>query len=84
MNNYEVPLYLHSPLSAAQALSDVYTDLGSGPILLDNVACTGFEDFLVNCTVGHNALEDYHSEDAGVRCFNTSGILNLPLLSLRP
>ena len=58
---------------AAQALSDVYSDLGSGPILLDNVGCSGYEERLVDCRVEHNALEDYHSEDAGVRCFNLSG-----------
>ena len=51
----------------------MYSDLGSGPILLDNARCTGYEDRLVDCYVEHNALEDYHSEDAGVRCFNLSG-----------
>lgn len=56
----------------------MYSDLGTGPILLDNVACTGFEDYLVNCSLQHNALEDYHSEDAGVRCFNSSGIPTSP------
>ena len=41
--------------------------VGSGPILLDNVQCTGDEDSLVNCTYisNHNCL---HFEDAGVVC----------------
>lgn len=43
---------------------------GTGlPILLDNVRCTGREDFLLDCpsnAVGTNDCS--HAEDAGVRC----------------
>ena len=42
---------------------------GSGPILLDNVQCTGSESRLVDCPANplgiHNCI---HFEDAGVRC----------------
>ena len=44
---------------------------GSGPIWLDNVACTGEEENIAMCY--HNGLgnEDCsHSEDAGVKCSN--------------
>ena len=40
---------------------------GMGPILLDDVQCTGSENSLSDCT----AITDHdceHSEDAGVRC----------------
>ena len=45
---------------------------GSGPILLNNVACTGNESLLARC--GHiginvtNSLFCSHKKDAGVRC----------------
>ena len=42
---------------------------GTGPILLDNVDCSGSEDSLINCS--HSSFvrcSSGHSEDAGVRC----------------
>ena len=47
---------------------------GIGPIVLDEVQCSGYETSLSNCT----ALSEHncdHSEDAGVRC--RSGKLNI-------
>ena len=41
---------------------------GSGPILLDNVACTGTENALVNCTYDSDTSDCSHFEDAGVLC----------------
>jgi len=42
---------------------------GTGQIWLDNVQCTGTEDFLIDCPANpvgtHNCV---HFEDAGVRC----------------
>ena len=42
---------------------------GTGPILLDNVLCTGNESSLLECD--HNGVEVHncdHFEDAGVSC----------------
>ena len=43
---------------------------GSGPIWLDNVACTGSESTLASCGhLGVNITGNCgHDEDAGVRC----------------
>ena len=40
---------------------------GAGPIVMDDVQCTGTEGALMNCTFfsSHNCV---HAEDAGVRC----------------
>ncbi|XP_022087751.1 deleted in malignant brain tumors 1 protein-like [Acanthaster planci] len=42
---------------------------GTGPILLDNVACVGHESYLVNCQrAGAGHINCDHDEDAGVVC----------------
>ena len=53
--------------TVATARTNAYFGPGSGPINMDNVQCSGSEDFLVNCTYlgTHNCI---HSEDAGVTC----------------
>ncbi|XP_019850019.1 PREDICTED: deleted in malignant brain tumors 1 protein-like isoform X3 [Amphimedon queenslandica] len=52
------------------ALTDAYFGQGTGGIFMDDVACTGYELFLTNCshTTSHNCG---HHEDAGVRCSHT-------------
>ena len=56
--------------AAATAYSNAFYGQGSGPILMDNVACTGVENGLINCTFDNNTGDCRHSEDAGVRCFS--------------
>lgn len=63
--------YITAALSFAdaQALSFAQFGPGTGPIFLDDVACTGTETMLLSCPnsgVGvHNCV---HGEDASVRC----------------
>jgi len=48
---------------------------GTGPILLDNLFCTGTQLYLTNCT--HNGIGNHncaHSEDAGLRCPNNNTV----------
>ena len=52
----------------ATAFSSAHFGQGSGAILLDNVACTGLEERLVNCTYDRHTADCYHYQDAGVRC----------------
>ena len=55
----------------AVARINAYYGQGTGPILLDDVSCTGTESRLISCTYDSNTADCSHSEDAGVRCNNT-------------
>ena len=48
-----------------------YYGTGSGTIFLDNVVCSGNEANLFNCRYVM-AQFDSHSEDVGVKCFDTT------------
>ena len=54
-------------MTGGTARSNAYYGQGTGSILLDNVQCSGTEQFLINCThlSTHNCG---HYEDAGVSC----------------
>lgn len=55
--------------TGAMGLNFAFFGQGTGPILIDDVACTGTEMRLISCThtpIGtHNCI---HFEDASVRC----------------
>lgn len=55
--------------TGAMGLNFAFFGQGTGPILIDDVACTGTETRLISCThtpIGtHNCI---HFEDASVRC----------------
>ena len=55
-------------ISDAQAVSNARFGQGTGPMLLDNVGCSGRETSIKNCKKGFDAGEDSHVEDAGVIC----------------
>ena len=51
---------------------------GTGPILLDQVACVGTEGRLADCRANPVGIHDCsHSEDAGVRCPGRVMLLSL-------
>ena len=55
--------------TAARTFTNARFGQGTGPIHLDNVLCTGRETRLQDCTLSRDASEDFHFEDAGVRCY---------------
>lgn len=68
-NHYDVNNAPHNSsvvMTDAQALMTY--PAGSGPIYLDNVACSGSELTLVQCSYDTHTADCVHREDAGVRC----------------
>ena len=59
-------VFFHSALGAI-ARSNAFYGQGTGPILRDNVACTGQETRLRDCRF-NAPFYDRHFEDAGVQC----------------
>ena len=56
-------------LGASEAVSNAGFGEGTGPTLLDEVACSGEEARLENCSSNGWRVEDCsHAEDAGVIC----------------
>ena len=58
----------------ASAVNSAHFGQGSGPILLNNVQCIGYESRLTDCPFGR-VSGCFHSEDAGVRCSQRTGMV---------
>ena len=55
--------------TGALAFSGAHFGVGTGPIHMDNVACSGSESRLIYCSRGSTVTcTNGHSQDAGVRC----------------
>ena len=68
---FHVSFCLCLPIGSAIALRGAHFGEGTGPILLDNVFCTGSETSLLDCgSTPHNCG---HYEDAGVICPTPDG-----------
>ena len=56
-------------LTDAVAFSGAHFGAGVGLIYLDNIACSGNESILTDCSHSSNVTcTDGHLQDAGVRC----------------
>ena len=64
------PNWTHSLSPGAAAFTSAYYGQGFGPIQLDNVACVGNENRLLDCT--HTTSSCEHYQDAGVKCTGKS------------
>ena len=63
---------------AAQALSGAYYGQGSGPIWIDDVACSGSESHIYDCRHrGWGNNDCTHSRDASVQCRHGSSVVRL-------
>ncbi|XP_058417766.1 galectin-3-binding protein [Diceros bicornis minor] len=72
--------------NATEALGRAAFGPGTGPIMLDEVQCTGTEPSLANCkSLGWLKSNCRHERDAGVICTNeTRGVYTLDLSSALP
>ena len=62
--------------SGAVAVGLAHYGQGAGPIVLDNVACSGLETYITDCqNNGYYVHNCAHAEDAGVQCPGTIIIL---------
>ena len=66
---------LYNPMTGAVAYYNAYFGRGTGPILLDDLLCTGREARLIDCprysSQGIGTFDNCpngHGEDAGVKC----------------
>ena len=62
------PFLLKNLLLGATSNSSAYLGQGRGPILLENVRCSGSESQLKRCLHSILTSNDYHSVDDGVQC----------------
>ena len=54
--------------TGAVAYSFAQFGQGSGPIVMDNVACEGSEEELTGCAFDSDTSDCSHFEDVGVEC----------------
>ena len=67
--NFDVQVIKPSIPTGALAFSGAHFGAGTGPIVIGNVACSGSESNLINCSHRSNVTcTNGHSQDAGVRC----------------
>ncbi len=75
-NNFPPPISYHSCIvytslsltSDATALGNAFFGQGTGPIVLDDVACLGTETNILSCPFDPVTTDCVHREDASVQC----------------
>ena len=71
--------FFHLSFIAAIAYSRAYYGQASGSIHLDNLACTGSEGRLIDCSYDSHTADCTHSEDAGLSCSTCEQVIPLTI-----
>ena len=58
-----------SSCADAKPFYNAHYGYGTGPLQMDNLKCKGSESNLLSCNYDPDTSEDYHTEDAGVKCY---------------
>ena len=66
--------------AGAMAILYAHFGQGSGTIYLDDVACTGSESRLIDCTYDPDTSDCNHGEDAGIRCIPSEIVIKLAIV----
>ena len=59
--------------SVANSFNNAHFGPGTGPIVLDDLRCTGNETNLHECPFDPSTTDCNHARDAGVRCYPING-----------
>ena len=71
---YVLRVLLLYPLVDVIDYHNSFYGLGEGAVHIEEISCQGDEPTLLNCSFVNETTLEFHFNDAGVRCFNVTGM----------